>query len=151
MAVKNSVIMTTGKNGFSDGDQLAIGYLVREIEWSRRAGRVLVGLIFALPLGLLVAVSRIDPEVSLSLSAAAVITSLTVLLAAGLGFWAYTRRIATQKRMLQKIVDDSKVSKMIGRHFREAVDAEKWNPPTKVALIVLVLTLFTTVLAFWLL
>ncbi len=78
--------MSNEKNGFSDADKLAIRYLVREIEWSRRAGRVLVGLIFASPLGLLVTVSQIDTQASLSVLAAAAIISFTVFAAAGIGF-----------------------------------------------------------------
>ncbi len=143
--------MSSEKNGFSDADKLAIRYLVREIEWSRSAGRVLVGLIFASPFGLLVTVTQIDAQTSLSVFAAAVIISFTVFAAAGLGFRTYTRRIATQKRMLQRIIEDSKVSKEVDSHLHEAIDAERWHPLTKILLVAALVSPFITILVFWLL
>ncbi len=143
--------MSNEKNGFSDADQLAIRYLIHEIEWSRSAGRVLVGLIFASPFGLLVTVSQIDARASPSVFAAAVIISLTVFAAAGLGFRTYTRRIATQKRMLQRIIEDSEVSKKIDRNLHEAINAERWHPLTKILLVAALGSPFITILVFWLL
>ncbi len=114
--------MAATSQSFTEAERLAIRYLQDEIDWARRAGRVLIGFMLGSSLSYLLAASQVDLDPAFRALSAGI--SSAVLLVAFMWFRYYFRRVASQKSHLQAIIR-SKLSGDTKEHFEEAIEAER--------------------------
>ncbi len=114
--------MPVASQSFTEAERLAIRYLQDEIDWARRASRVLIGFMLGSSLSYLLVVSQVDLDLVFRGLSAGI--SSAVLIVAFSWFYYYFQRVASQKSYLQAIIR-SKLSGDTKEHFDKAIEAER--------------------------